>query len=266
MTVSSRESIIVGIDLGTTNSGIAVWDDKEQKPVIIPIRDADVTPSIVAMQDGDILIGTPAKESLEEMVAAVTLAKTHKRDMGTEKKISFANKEVYPHELAGYFLGALKQQAEDYLKKPLNRAVITVPAFFTQTAVEDTKKAGEMAGFAVEALLSEPTAAALAYGHRAEDNTKLLVYDLGGGTFDVSVIEAIAGEFIVRANYGDRYLGGDDFDILLRDLILQRSGYGYLLESDAAADRNFLQKFITIVEKAKILLSTANSIQVRAKY
>lgn len=264
--ISREESGIVGIDLGTTNSSVAVWNESAQKVDIIKNIDGElITPSFVAVHDGEIVIGEIAKniwmKSDPDKVDVGT--KTCKRDMGTQTLVPFNGQKVPPYILGSYVLKALKKQAEDYLKVPVERAVITVPAYFSDPAIVDTRRAGEAAGFEVAALLAEPAAAALALGQMPKENTKLAVYDLGGGTFDISIIEVVGGRFVVRANHGDMHLGGDDFDEKLLKYALEQTDYGYLLH-EKEANKIVLRKLQYLsVEDAKIRLSTLNSTRLR---
>ncbi len=263
---NNGQSHIVGIDLGTTNSGVGIWDEIENKVVVIKnIMNEPITPSIVAVQSGEIIVGAEAKNILMSMVVGDEAARTHKRDMGTPTRVGFNGEKVPPYILGSHVLKALKTQAEEFLGEEVDRAVITVPAFFAQSAVEDTKRAGEAAGFEVEALLPEPSAAALAFGRKVQEDSKIMVYDLGGGTFDISIIEAVEGQFVVRANGGNRYLGGDDFDLLLRDYVLNQSGYSWLLQSTDPRDRIALYGLTMSAEETKKRLSSMNSVPFRTR-
>lgn len=204
----------IGIDLGTTNSLAAYWS--EERAVLIPnVLGESLTPSIVSVdENGEILIGQIAKERLithPQMTAA-----TFKRYMGTEKKYTLGSYTFSPEELSSFVIQSLKQDAEAYLHEAVTSAVISVPAYFNDAQRKATKRAAEMAGLKVERLISEPTAAALAYGlHQQQSETKFLVFDLGGGTFDVSILELFEGVMDVKSIAGDNYLGGEDFTKVL---------------------------------------------------
>ena len=213
----------IGIDLGTTNSLISYWT--EDGPVIIPNSLGEaLTPSVVSIDDnGDILVGKIAKERLvthPELSASV-----FKRTMGSRKIYKLGDKEFLPEELSALVLKALKEDAEHYLGVPITEAVISVPAYFSDAQRKATKRAGELAGLKVDRLVTEPTAAALAYGiHNRKGDTKVLVFDLGGGTFDVSILEFFDNVMEVRAVAGDNYLGGEDFTEALINMFLNHHG------------------------------------------
>ncbi|MED5011564.1 Hsp70 family protein, partial [Geobacillus stearothermophilus] len=199
---------IIGIDLGTTNSCVAVLEGGEAK--VIPNPEGNrTTPSVVAFKNGERLVGEVAKRQ------AITNPNTIisiKRHMGTDYKVEIEGKQYTPQEISAIILQYLKSYAEDYLGEPVTRAVITVPAYFNDAQRQATKDAGRIAGLEVERIINEPTAAALAYGLDKEEDQTILVYDLGGGTFDVSILELGDGVFEVKATAGDNHLGGDDFD------------------------------------------------------
>ncbi|MEI7026056.1 molecular chaperone HscC [Paenibacillus sp. y28] len=213
----------IGIDLGTTNSLVAYWT--EAGPAIIPnVLGEHLTPSIVSVDDnGDILIGQIAKERLithPQVTAAI-----FKRYMGTEKLFHLGKHAFTPIELSSFVIKALKADAEAFLGEPVNEAVISVPAYFNDAQRNATKQAAELAGLKVERLISEPTAAAIAYGlHQQEAETKFLVFDLGGGTFDVSVLEMFEGVMEVKSIAGDNFLGGEDFTGLLASYFAELKG------------------------------------------
>ncbi len=241
---------IIGIDLGTTNSCVAILEGGE--PVVIPNSEgARTTPSVVAFKDGERLVGTIAKRqaitNTERTVSSI------KRDMGSNRKISIEGKEYTPQEISAMILTKLKQDAEAYLGEKVSQAVITVPAYFTDSQRQATKDAGRIAGLEVLRIINEPTAAALAYGMDKESNQKILVYDLGGGTFDVSILEIGDGVFEVLATAGNNRLGGDDFDQRLMDYIADefRKSNGIDLRNDKMA----MQRLKEAAEKAKIELS-----------
>ena len=206
--------MIIGIDLGTTNSLAAYWQDGRAHIIPNALGDA-LTPSVVGLDDdGTILVGKAARERLQthpDKTAAL-----FKRYMGSEKKVTLGDKTFRPEELSSLVLRALKQDAESVLGVTIEEAIITVPAYFSDAQRKATRHAGQLAGLKVERLLNEPTAAALAYGiSEAGAEAKFLVFDLGGGTFDVSILELFDGVMEVRASAGDNFLGGEDFVSLL---------------------------------------------------
>jgi molecular chaperone HscC len=206
--------MIVGIDLGTTNSLIGVW--REGRAELLPnALGAVLTPSCVSIgEDGEVLVGMPARDRL--LTHPERSASVFKRYMGTDKRLTLADRMFRPEELSALVLKSLKADAEAALGEAVTEAVITVPAYFNDTQRKATRIAGELAGFKVERLLNEPTAAALAYGlHKAERESQFLVFDLGGGTFDVSILEIFEGVMEVRATAGDNFLGGEDFVTVL---------------------------------------------------
>jgi len=201
---------IIGIDLGTTNSCVAVLEGGE--PVVIPNAEGNrTTPSVVAFtKDGERLVGQVAKRQAvtnpDRTVASI------KRHMGTDYKVTIDDKSYTPQEISAMILQKLKSDAEAYLGETVTKAVITVPAYFSDAQRQATKDAGKIAGLDVLRIINEPTAASLAYGLDKADNQKIMVYDLGGGTFDVSILELGDGVFEVKATNGNNNLGGDDFD------------------------------------------------------
>ena len=203
-------SKIIGIDLGTTNSCVAVMEGGE--PVVIPNPEgARTTPSVVGFsKTGERIVGQAAKRQAvtnpERTITSI------KRKMGSDYKVSIDGKSYTPQEISAMILQKLKSDAEAYLGEPVTEAVITVPAYFTDAQRQATKDAGKIAGLEVKRIINEPTAAALAYGADKEDDQKIMVYDLGGGTFDVSIIEMGDGIQEVLATAGNNHLGGDDFD------------------------------------------------------
>ncbi|MEG1525187.1 MAG: molecular chaperone DnaK [Clostridia bacterium] len=241
---------IIGIDLGTTNSCVAILEGGEA--VVIPNSEgARTTPSVVAFKDGERMVGTIAKRQAitnpERTVASI------KRDMGTSRKVHIEGKDYTPQEISAMILQKLKQEAEAYLGETVTQAVITVPAYFTDSQRQATKDAGRIAGLEVLRIINEPTAAALAYGMDKETNQKILVYDLGGGTFDVSILEIGDGVFEVLATAGNNRLGGDDFDDRLMNYIADefKKSNGIDLRNDKMA----MQRLKEAAEKAKIELS-----------
>ncbi len=242
---------IIGIDLGTTNSCVAVFEGGE--PAVIPNPEgARTTPSVVAFaKNGERLIGQMAKRQAilnpEGTIASI------KRDMGTARKVSVDGKNYTPQEISAMILQKLKADAETYLGCPVTEAVITVPAYFSDAQRQATKDAGKIAGLEVKRIINEPTAAALAYGIDKEVEQKVLIYDLGGGTFDVSVLEISDGVFEVLATAGNNRLGGDDFD----EKIINWMAEQFLAEHgiDLRKDKTAQQRLKEAAEKAKIELS-----------
>ena len=203
-------SKIIGIDLGTTNSCVAVMEGGE--PTVIPNAEgARTTPSVVAFtKDGERLVGQIAKRQAVTNPDRTVIS--IKREMGTAHKVTIDGKSYTPQEISAMILQKLKSDAEAYLGETVTQAVITVPAYFSDSQRQATKDAGRIAGLEVLRIINEPTAASLAYGLDKEGSQKILVYDLGGGTFDVSILEIGDGVFEVLATNGDTHLGGDDFD------------------------------------------------------
>lgn len=253
---------IIGIDLGTTNSCVAVIEGG-QPTVIVNSEGARTTPSVVAFsKKGERLVGEPAKR--QAVTNADRTVSSIKRQMGTDAKITIDRKKYTPQEISAFILMKLKKDAENYLGERVTEAVITVPAYFSDSQRQATKDAGRIAGLKVERIINEPTAAALAYGLDNGENQKILVYDLGGGTFDVSVIEIGDKVIEVLATSGDNHLGGDDFDERL---------VGYLAEEfrraegiDIYKDKMALQRVREEAEKAKKELSTASSTNVNLPF
>ena len=215
--------MIVGIDLGTTNSLVAYYT--EDGPRIIPNRlGKNLTPSVVSVdEEGTIYVGETAQERMS--LYPDTVAMTFKRSMGSERTYTLSGKNYLPEELSSFILRALKEDAEKFLGEPVTEAVISVPAYFDDKRRKATKRAGELAGLKVERMISEPTAAAIAYGlYEKKEDTRFLVFDLGGGTFDVSILELFHNILEVRAVAGDNYLGGEDFTRILEKLSLSKIG------------------------------------------
>ncbi len=242
---------IIGIDLGTTNSCVAVYEGGE--PIVIPNPEgARTTPSVVAVtKTGERVVGQVAKRQSitnpDKTVASI------KRHMGTDYKVSIDGKSYTPQEVSAMILQKLKADAEAYLGMKVNKAVITVPAYFSDAQRQATKDAGKIAGLEVMRIINEPTAAALAYGMDKEEDQRIMVFDLGGGTFDVSILEISDGVFEVLATNGDTHLGGDDFDQRVIDWMADkfRSENGV----DLRNDKTVLQRLKDAAEKAKIELS-----------
>lgn len=216
----------IGIDLGTTNSLVSYWG--KNGPVIIPnVLGSNLTPSVVSVdENNEILVGEIAKERL--ITHPHLTASIFKRYMGSEKKYKLGKYFFTPEELSSFVLKSLKADAEDYLGQEVHEAIISVPAYFNDTQRKATKRAAELAGLRVERLISEPTAAAIAYGlHQEESETKFLIFDLGGGTFDVSILELFEGVMEVKSISGDNFLGGEDFTNLLVSHFLESEGIDF---------------------------------------
>lgn len=246
-------SKIIGIDLGTTNSCVAVMEGKEA--MVIPNSEGSrTTPSVVAFsKDGERLVGNIAKR--QAVANHARTVSSIKREMGTDYKVKIDDKEYTPQEISAMILSKLKADAEAYLGQKVTQAVITVPAYFSDSQRQATKDAGKIAGLEVLRIINEPTAAALAYGLDKEENKnqKILIYDLGGGTFDVSILEIGDGVFEVLATNGNTRLGGDDFDQRIMDYVVDqfKKDNGIDLSKDPAA----MQRIKEAAEKAKIELS-----------
>ena len=251
-------SKIIGIDLGTTNSCVAVMEGGD--PVVIANSEgARTAPSVVGFtKTGDRLVGQVAKRQAitnpENTVSSI------KRQMGTDHKVTLNGKEYTPQQVSAMILQKLKADAEAYLGEPVTEAVITVPAYFNDSQRQATKDAGTIAGLNVKRIINEPTAASLAYGIDKEDDQKIMVYDLGGGTFDVSIIEMGDGVTEVLATNGDTHLGGDDFDQRIIDWMAD----AFQTENgiDLRKDKMAAQRLKEAAEKAKIELSSAMSTQI----
>ncbi len=252
---------IIGIDLGTTNSCVAVMEGGE--PVVITNSEgARTTPSVVAFKDGERLVGAIAKR--QAVANPDNTVMSIKRDMGTNNKRSIEGKDYSPQEISAMILAKLKSDAEAYLGETVTQAVITVPAYFNDSQRQATKDAGKIAGLEVLRIINEPTAASLSYGLDKEDNQKILIYDLGGGTFDVSILEIGDGVFEVLATNGDTRLGGDDFDEAIMNWLVSefKMSNGVDLKNDKMA----MQRLKEAAEKAKIDLSGTLSASINLPY
>jgi len=275
---------IIGIDLGTTNSVVAVMEGKDVK-VIHNSEGNRLTPSVVAFTDkGDILVGEPAKRQAvinpRRTVYSIKrfMGRRHKEVAVEEKmvpyevvggpedyvKVRIGNKEYTPPEISAYILRKLKEAAEAYLGHKVHKAVITVPAYFNDAQRQATKDAGEIAGLEVVRIINEPTAASLAYGLDKKENQKIAVFDLGGGTFDISILEVAEGVFRVISTNGDTHLGGDDFDEALVNYVAEefKKQEGIDLRKDPMA----LQRLVEACEKAKKELSVAHSTDINLPF
>lgn len=241
---------IIGIDLGTTNSVISVMEGNEAK--VIPNPEGNrTTPSVVTFKNGERIVGEAAKRQAATNKDTIVSIKRH---MGTDYKVDVDGKEYTPQQISAFILQTLKGYAEEYLGEKVTKAVITVPAYFNDAQRQATKDAGKIAGLEVERIINEPTAAALAYGiDKVDKEQKVLVYDLGGGTFDVSILELADGTFEVLSTAGDNLLGGDDFDNKVVDYLVSefKKDSGVDLTGDAAA----MQRLKEAAEKAKKDLS-----------
>lgn len=242
--------MIVGIDLGTTNSLIAVWEDGA--PKLIPNALGEVlTPSCVSLdEDGTLLVGRPARERLQSHPQLS--ASVFKRYMGSDRQMRIGSHTFRAEDLSAMVLKSLKEDAEAYLKTSVTEAIITVPAYFSDAQRKATRAAARIAGLKADRLLNEPSAAALAYGiHKRDQESKFLVFDLGGGTFDVSVLDLFEGVMEVRASAGDNFLGGEDFVQIIADHCFQEAGFPVRLRKDAA----FMQRLMAAAESLKRGLS-----------
>ena len=275
---------IIGIDLGTTNSVVSVLEGGESK--VIPNKEgARTTPSVVAFQDnGQRLVGGPAKRQAvtnpTKTIFSIKrfMGRRHEEVSEEEKmvpydvvggptdlvKVQIADKEYSAPEISSYVLGYLKECAEDYLGEKVTQAVITVPAYFNDAQRQATKDAGKIAGLEVERIINEPTAAAIAYGLDKKKGGKIAVFDLGGGTFDVSILDIGDGVFEVLATSGDTHLGGDDFDEVLIDWVAEE--FKTTNGIDLREDKMALQRLKEACEKAKCELSSATETQINLPF
>ncbi len=254
---------IIGIDLGTTNSCVAVMEGGE--PVVIPNSEGNrTTPSVVAFsKDGERLVGQIAKRQAvtnpDHTIISI------KRKMGTAEKVKIDTDEFSPQEISAMILQKLKTDAESYLGQKVTQAVITVPAYFNDSQRQATKDAGKIAGLDVLRIINEPTAAALAFGMDKEDqDQKIMVYDLGGGTFDVSILDIGDGVFEVLATNGNTHLGGDDFDQKIIDYLV--SEFKKSQGIDLSSDKMAMQRLKEAAEKAKIELSGMQQTQINLPF
>lgn len=249
-------SKIIGIDLGTTNSCVAVMEGGEA--VVIPNPEGNrTTPSVVAFKNGERLVGEVAKR---QAITNPNTIQSIKRFMGEDHKVEVEGKNYTPQEISAIILQKLKEDAEAYLGEKVTKAVITVPAYFNDAQRQATKDAGKIAGLEVERIVNEPTAAALAYGLEKQEDQTILVFDLGGGTFDVSILELGEGFFEVKSTSGDNKLGGDDFDQVIIDYLVAE--FKKENSIDLAQDKMALQRLKDAAEKAKKDLSGVTSTQI----
>ena len=253
---------MIGIDLGTTNSCVAVMEGGE--PVVIPNAEGGrTTPSVVAFsKTGERMVGMIAKrQAVTNHARTIT---SIKRQMGSDYRVTIDGKKYTPQEISAMILQKLKADAEAYLGGPVTEAVITVPAYFTDAQRQATKDAGKIAGLEVKRIINEPTAAALAYGVDKEESQKIMVYDLGGGTFDVSILEISSGVIEVLATAGNNHLGGDDFDQCIVEYLVKEFKKEHRL--DLSRDPAAMQRIREAAEKAKIELSSMKETSISLPY
>jgi molecular chaperone DnaK len=242
--------VIIGIDLGTTNSEVAIVQDG--RPRVIPVDGDPILPSVVGLaDDGKLLVGKSARN--QYVLAPDRTVKSVKRKMGQDVKVSLGEQQFRPQEVSAMILRRLKEAAEKDLGKPVTKAVVTVPAYFNDSQRQATREAGQLAGLDVVRILNEPTAAALTYNPDPANSERFLVYDLGGGTFDVSIVSAEGGVFEVLSSHGDTQLGGDDFDDLLLNKVADE--FQTLYGVDLRKDRTARARLLRAVEDAKKHLS-----------
>lgn len=255
-------SKVIGIDLGTTNSVVAYMEGG-QPAIINNAEGSRLTPSVVAFtKEGERLIGLLAKR--QAVTNPEKTIQSIKRYMGTDHKVKIDDKEYTPQEISAMILQKLKQDAESFLGEKITKAVITVPAYFSDSQRQATKDAGTIAGLEVLRIINEPTAAALAYGLDKENDQTILVFDLGGGTFDVSILELGDGVFEVKATSGNNRLGGDDFDQRIVDYVAEEFKKEHGI--DLRQDRTSLQRLKDAAEKAKIELSSMASTNINLPF
>ena len=244
------QDLIIGIDLGTTNSEVAIVENGQ--PRVIAIDGDPILPSVVGLSSDDkLLVGKPARN--QYVLAPERTVKSVKRQMGLDLKIPLGTQQFRPQEVSAMILRRLKEAAEKDLGQPVHKAVITVPAYFNDSQRQATREAGQLAGLEVVRILNEPTAAALTYRPNPDTNEKFLVYDLGGGTFDVSIVQAEGGVFEVLSSHGDTQLGGDDFDDLLLNHIADE--FQELYQIDLRSNLTTKARLLRAVENAKKTLS-----------
>lgn len=253
--------LIIGIDLGTTNSEVAVVRDGRVE--VIPVDGAPLLPSVVGLaDDGALLVGATARN--QYALYPERTVKSIKRRMGEDVKVALGGREYSPQEISALILGRLKRAAEAHLGEPVTKVVITVPAYFSDAQRQATRDAGELAGLEVARIINEPTAAALAYETDHPQRMTVLVYDLGGGTFDVSVVRVENNVVEVLASHGNNHLGGDDFDARILDHLLEALKREHQL--DLAEDRRAMARLTRAAETAKIRLSDAPFAQIDEEY
>jgi molecular chaperone DnaK len=256
-----NDEIILGIDLGTTNSEVSVIGDGV--PYVIPVKGEKMLPSCVGLDDeGSIIVGRPARNQL--IARPERTVKSIKRKMGQDVKVNLGSQAYSPQEISSFILRELKEAAETHLNQRVSKAVITVPAFFNDLQRTATLEAGRLAGLDVVRILNEPTSAALAYEADHAERLTLLVYDLGGGTFDVSLLHVENGVIEVRASHGDTSLGGDDFDQLLLKRLLEE--FSSRQRVDVSSDVGVYRRLLLAAERAKIELSDQPFTQINEEY
>ncbi len=253
-------SKIIGIDLGTTNSCVAVLEAGQPKVIPNP-EGGRTTPSVVSFKKGEKIVGDSAKR---QAITNPNTVSSIKRLMGTSKKTELDGKKYTPEEISAMILSYMKDYAEAYLGEKVTKAVITVPAYFNDAQRQATKNAGKIAGLEVERIINEPTAAALCYGLDKDEGQTILVYDLGGGTFDVSILEIGDGVFEVKSTNGNNKLGGDDFDKKIMDYILKE--FEKENDIDLSEDKMAMQRLKEVAEKAKKDLSSMKETQISAPF
>ncbi|MGR9054105.1 MAG: Hsp70 family protein, partial [Gammaproteobacteria bacterium] len=252
---------IIGIDLGTTNSEVAIVEDGKVR--IIANEGKKILPSFVGIDDnGDIMVGETARN--QYLVYPERTVKSIKRLMGQDTHVELAGQSYTPQEISAIILKRLKNIAEQDLGHPVDKAVITVPAYFSDAQRQATREAGEIAGLEVVRMINEPTAAALAYGAGSSEAKRMLVYDLGGGTFDVSVVNVQAGVVEVLSSHGDNHLGGDDFDQLIVDFLLEHINTAHGI--DARGNSKAMARITRAAEQAKFVLSDQPFAQIEEEY
>ena len=241
-------SKVIGIDLGTTNSCVAVMEGSD--PVVITNPDGNrTTPSVVAFtKSGERLVGQVAKR--QAVTNPDRTIQSIKREMGTDYKVKIDDKSYTAPEISAMILQKLKSDAEAYLGEKVSQAVITVPAYFTDAQRQATKDAGKIAGLEVLRIINEPTAASLAYGLDKEEEQKIVVFDLGGGTFDVSILEIGDGVFEVLSTAGNNRLGGDDFDKRIMDYLMEE--FKKAEGIDLSQDKMAVQRYVTLLKKPRL--------------
>ncbi len=253
----ANRNVIIGIDLGTTNSCVAIMDGKNSKVLENP-EGKRTTPSVVSFKNDEVLVGDTAKR---QMITNMNTVHSIKRHMGSKEKTKINGKEYSPEEISAKILAYIKKYAEAKLGFDIKKAVITVPAYFDDAQRQATKNAGKIAGLQVERIINEPTAAALAYGiDKTDKEQKVLVYDLGGGTFDVSILDMAGGTFEVLSTSGDNKLGGDDWDQTIIDWLLAEIKKEH--DIDLSKDKMAMQRLKDVAEKAKIDLSGVKTTQI----
>lgn len=255
-------SLIIGIDLGTTFSAVGLVRDG--KPEIVPVGDEHIMPSVVGLgPDGGLLVGAPARN--QYALYPDRTVRSIKRQMGEQTTVRLGEQDYTPPQISALILRELRRAAEIQLGQSIERAVITVPAYFSDAARQATREAGEIAGLVVERIINEPTAAALAYGlDRSDERQLVAVYDLGGGTFDVSIIELDSGVVEVRASHGNTQLGGDDFDERLREILVARFEEAHGVSP--RDDRRAMARLLRAAEDAKIALSARPTVRIQEEY